>query len=156
MLRREHSREIVIEAGTLIIGAAEPGDCSLAQEYDKIVPGRRWRQWRRRSGRGTARGQRYRSGNPTSQKEWSDQSDRLRDALPAIIPAVIASAPGRPAVEGAARRIVTWRATTEAADDSATTANRGWSLAAWGHIVDNDGDAKNTRATINGGPPRIA
>jgi hypothetical protein len=43
MLRREHSREIVIEAGTLIIGAAEPGDCSLAQEYDKIVLGRRWR-----------------------------------------------------------------------------------------------------------------
>jgi hypothetical protein len=60
------------------------------------------------------------------------------------------------AVEGAAKRIVTWRATTEAADDSATTANRRWSLAAWGHIVDNDGDAKNTRATINGGPPRIA
>ena len=52
--------------------------------------------------------------------------------------------------------IVPWRATTKAVDESATTANRRWSLAAWGHIVDNDGDAKNTRATINGGPPRIA
>jgi len=41
-------------------------------------------------------------------------------------------------------------------DDSATSANRRSSLAASGHIVDNDGDAKNTRATINGGPPRIA
>src|SRR6202040_3185907 len=61
MLSREHSREIVIEAGTLIIGAAEPGDCSLTEEYDKIVPRPRWRQWRRRSGRGTARGQRDRS-----------------------------------------------------------------------------------------------
>jgi len=45
---------------------------------------------------------------------------------------------------------------SNSANDPATTANRRWSLAAPGHIVDNDADAKNTRAMIKGGPPRIA
>ena len=68
VLSREHTCQIVVEAGSLIIRAAKPGNRSLTQEHDQIVTRRGRRSRRRWRGRGTARGQRDRSDDAISQK----------------------------------------------------------------------------------------